>query len=519
MLLTIRTEHEPATDLGYLLHKHPDRVQRFDQSYGTAHVFYPHAGPESCTAALLLEVDPQQLSRARRGKREADFALAQYVNDRPYAASSLFAVALGNVFRSALNGRCAARPELAATAIPLTLHVPAVPCRAGTDRVRRLFEPLGWEVDADPVPLDPELPDWGDSGYVRLTLTGTQRLSDALSHLYVLLPVLDGAKHYWVAEDEVDKLLRAGGVRAHDTASDGATGADSTTAGEEGAAEDEAGWLATHPERGYIVRRYLARRTHLTRAAISRLAEVEDLATNETDDTRVTDPTLEEIPETAGPPAASDSAVPHRAVEGAERGPSLAEARLGAVLSALKAEGARRVIDVGCGSGKLVGRLLDDTSVELVTGVDVTASAITQARRRLRVDRMPEHQRRRLDLLIGSAVYRDGRFAGHDAAVLMEVVEHIDPERLPAMEHVVFGHTAPRTVVVTTPNAEYNVRYEGLGEGHLRHGDHRFEWTRAEFRAWAERVAEQFGYQTRYLPVGTDDPEVGPATQMGVFTR
>ncbi len=515
MLLTIRTDHEPATDLGYLLHKHPDRVQRFDQSYGTAHVFYPEARPDSCTAALLLEVDPQQLMRARRGKREADFALAQYVNDRPYAASSLFAVALGNVFRSALNGRCAARPELVATPIPLTLAIPAVPCRAGPDRVRQLFEPLGWDVTAEPVPLDPELPDWGDSGYLRLTLNGTQRLSAALSHLYVLLPVLDGTKHYWVSEDEVDKLLRAGGANAPTDGTDDAAAHGADTDG-----STESGWLASHPERNYIVRRYLARRNHLARAAIARLAEVEDLAgaDDDTDDNRVNDPTVEDAPEPAAS-VAGDTAISGRVVEGEERGPSLAEARLGAVVSVLRAEAAHRVLDVGCGSGKLVGRLLDDSSMELVTGVDVTASAITQAQRRLRLDRMPERQRNRLNLLVGSAVYRDNRFAGHDAAVLMEVIEHIDPERLAAMERVVFGHSAPRVVVVTTPNAEYNVRYEGLGEGRLRHGDHRFEWTRAQFHTWAQRVAEQFGYQTRYLPVGAEDPEVGPATQMGVFTQ
>ncbi|RNL82711.1 3' terminal RNA ribose 2'-O-methyltransferase Hen1 [Halostreptopolyspora alba] len=518
MLLTIRTTHEPATDLGYLLHKHPDRVQRFDQSYGTAHVFYPEARPDSCTAALLVRVDPHQLRRARRGQREADFALAQYVNDRPYAASSLFAVALGNVFRSALNGKCAARPELAATALPLTLTVPSVPCRAGPDRVRRLFEPLGWHVRADPVPLDPELPDWGDSSYVRLTLTGTRRVADALSHLYVLLPVLDGAKHYWVTDEEVDKLLRAGGARTRES-TDGTTGDGTDDAESDG--DTEAGWLATHPERDHIVHRYLARRGRLTRDAISRLAEVEDMATD-TDaagETRVTDPTVEDASEPADASGEGESAVSPRESADAERAPSLSEARLGAVLSALRAQGARRVIDLGCGNGTLVGRLLEESSVELVTGVDVAASAVTRARRRLRVDRMPQRQRRRLELVVGSAVYRDDRFTGHDAAVLMEVVEHIDPERLPAMEHVVFGHACPRTVVVTTPNAEYNVRYEGLGEGDLRHGDHRFEWTRAQFRAWAERVAEQFGYRTRYLPVGTEDPEVGPATQMGVFTR
>ncbi len=491
VLLTISTTRRPATDLGFLLHKHPDRVQAFSQAHGTAHVFYPEAGEDACTAALLLEVDPRALARARRPGGTPDFALAQYVNDRPFAASSLFAVALGAVFRTALRGRCDARPGLAGTPLPLTLRLPAVPCRGGPDRVRALFAPLGWEVDAEPVPLDPDLPEWGDSRYVRLTLRGMARVADALSHLYVLLPAMDGAKHYWVADDEVDKLLRA--------------------------AES---WLPGHPERAWITRRYLARRDRLVRAATARLDEVDDLAgADEPDDPAVlhrpADPVHEEaaagVPGPARPDGAADPADP------ADRPPPLAEQRAGAVLAVLAAEGARTVLDLGCGSGRLVARLLDDRRVERVAGADVSAAAVEQARRRLRVDRMSDAARARVDLFTGSAVYHDPRFAGFDAAVLMEVVEHVDPHRLPALEEVVFGGARPRTVVVTTPNAEYNVHY-GLA-GRTRHADHRFEWTRAQFRAWAERAAAAHGYRVRYLPVGADDPDLGPATQMGVFTR
>lgn len=481
VFLTITTTHRPATDLGFLLHKHPDKVQRFDQSYGTAHVFYPESGEDRCTAALLLDIEPRRLMRARASRSSPDFALAQYVNDRPYAASSLFAVALGDVFGTALKARSADRPELASSEIPLTLSLPAVPARGGPEQAHRLFEPLGWQVRAEPVQLDPELPDWGDSHYLSLTLTGERRLADALSHLYVLLPVLDGSKHYWVGDDEVDKLVRSG-----------------------------EGWLAAHPERGYILRRYLARRGRLFRAAIARLAEVE------------------EAPETSGPQEApvseaEEGTAGNEAADGkpagSERAPKLSEVRIGAVLSVLRAEGVRRVIDLGCGEGKLVGRLLDDADFEQVTGVDVSATAVEEAQRRLRLDRMAERQRRRLELFQGSVVYRDDRFSGFDAAVLMEVVEHVDLPRLPALERVVFGYACPRVVVVTTPNAEYNVLYERMRAGAMRNADHRFEWPRPEFRAWAGGVAQQYGYQVRYLPVGPEDPELGSATQMGVFTR
>ncbi|GAA0391583.1 hypothetical protein GCM10009541_38380 [Micromonospora gifhornensis] len=250
MLLTLTTTHRPATDLGHLLVKHPDRTHAFDVPVGTAHVFYPQADEARCTAALLLDVDPTRLAAARgrgRGRQPTatpeSFALGRYVNDRPYAASSLLASALSRVYRSALRGESRDRPELAATSIPLEIRVPVLRCRGGAEVATRLFGPLGWTVTAIPIALDEQHPQWGGSRYVDLTLTGTLRVADALNHLYVLLPVLDDAKHYWVAPDEVDKLLRVG-----------------------------AGWLAGHPERGLIVRRYLAHRRALAGQALERLA-------------------------------------------------------------------------------------------------------------------------------------------------------------------------------------------------------------------------------------------------------
>lgn len=484
MLLTISTTTRPATDLGYLLHKHPDRVQRFGQSFGEAVVFYPEAGEERCTAALLLDVDPVALVRSRRGGTP-DFSLSQYVNDRPYAASSLLAVALANVFRTARAGRCDARPELAAAPIPLEIRLPALPCRGGAELAGRLFEPLGWQVSATPVPLDEHFPEWGDSRYVRLELTGTVRLADALNHLYVLLPVLDDGKHYWIASDEIDKLIRAGG-----------------------------GWLAGHPERGLITRRYLGRRWAMARTALARLAELGD----ETEE-RLEPAVAEEAD--PGETAAEEAAAAEAEARGntgapAERRTSLSVRRRAAVLEVLEELGAASVIDLGCGRGELVGALLARPRFTRVAGMDVSTTALAIAARKLRLDRMPDAKRARLTLFQGALTYTDSRLSGYDAAVLMEVIEHLDPPRLPALEQVVFGHARPRHVVVTTPNAEYNPRYESLTG--LRHPDHRFEWTRAEFAAWAARVGGRHGYRFELRPVGDEDPELGPPTQMGVFT-
>ncbi len=468
MLLTLTTTLAPASDLGFLLHKHPQKVQTFEVAVGAAHVFYPEATVERCTAALLLDVDPIGLVRGRKGGPSGEgFALGQYVNDRPYAASSMLAGAMSKVFRTAMSGRCDARPELAAAALPLEIHIPALPCRGGIDMAARLFEPLGWAVNASAIPLDGRFPEWGDSRYVDLRLEGTVRLADALNHIYVLLPVLDDAKHYWVSPDEVDKLIRAG-----------------------------AGWLGSHPERELITRRYLSHRAALVRTAVARLAEVDDTEPEELDN-------------------ATDAAV---VGDEPDRPVPLAHQRQGAVLAALRAAGAHRVGDLGCGDGALLAHLLGDSSFTTIIGADVSARALEVAARRLHLDRMSERQRERFTLIQSSLTYRDVRLAGLDAIVLMEVVEHVDPSRLAALERTVFGDAKPRTAIVTTPNVEHNVRFETLPAGSFRHRDHRFEWTRHQFREWAEATATRYGYVVRYLPVGADDPEVGPPTQMAIFT-
>jgi 3' terminal RNA ribose 2'-O-methyltransferase Hen1 len=181
--------------------------------------------------------------------------------------------------------------------------------------------------------------------------------------------------------------------------------------------------------------------------------------------------------------------------------------------------GTSRILDLGCGEGKLLRELLRERRFSEIAGMDVSYRALEIAQERLGFDRMGENQRKRIQLIHGSLMYRDKRLSGYDAATVVEVIEHLDAPRLSAFERTVFEFARPGAVVVTTPNVEYNVLFPTLPAGRMRHRDHRFEWTRAEFQTWADRNASRFGYAVRFLPVGPVDSSLGSPTQMAVFTR
>jgi 3' terminal RNA ribose 2'-O-methyltransferase Hen1 len=283
-------------------------------------------------------------------------------------------------------------------------------------------------------------------------------LSDLLSHLYVLIPVLDDQKHYYVSEDEIDKLLRHG-----------------------------EGWLASHPARRLIVSRYLKRQRSLADEALSRLMGDEP----------------------------SEHEGEDRACAAPCQQAGLHQQRLRTVATILKESGARRVLDLGCGTGALVLMLLSSMPDAQVLGMDVSHRALEVASER--VQRLPARQRERMQLIQGSLIYRDQRLSGYDAAAVVEVIEHLNPPRLAAFERAVFEFARPNTVIVTTPNRDYNVQFEKLPTGQLRHPDHRFEHSRVEFLAWATRVARRFDYSVQVRPLGPEDPQAGAPSQIAVF--
>lgn len=321
MLLTISTTAVPATDLGFLLHKNPGRVHEFELSFGHATVFYPEASPEYCSVCLLIEVDPIGLVRRKSGPAGDGGVLTQYVNDRPYVASSFLSVAISEVFGTALGGRSKDRPELASQPLPLSAQIAVLPSRGGERLIRDLFEPLGYQVATERLPLDPKFPDWGSSRYYSVSLSGMQRVKDLLNHLNVLIPVLDDEKHYWVGDDEVDKLLRRGGE-----------------------------WLPIHPAKEQIARRYLKHRKSLALQAIERLAtEAES-----------------DVDESATPavkPAGREEVLESRI--------SLNTLRIAQVAEVVRASGAKSVVDLGCGEGKLLRELVKQRQIERIVGMDV----------------------------------------------------------------------------------------------------------------------------------------------------
>ncbi len=441
-------------ELSFLLQKHPDKVHTQSTTFGEVHVFYP--APQR--VVLMIEVDPMKLTR--RGGASS-FALQPYVNDRPYVASSLLSVALNQMFRTAMIPRCESHPQLVEKAVEVEIEIPLLPCRGGEKLLRRLFEPLGYDVQATPLAIDEAYPQWGDSAYFHVVLTAHLEIYRALRHLYILMPVLDNEKHYWVGTDEVEKLVQRG--------------------------ED---WLADHPEKELIVTRYLRFRKDLRQRALSEL-----------------------VPLTAEQAEGEEEA--GACEEQEERRLGLHDQRLDAVAAVLEERGVSSVADLGCGEGRLLRRLLKNSRLSKILACDVSPLALERAGQAL--ERRSEAQRARVELFQSSLLYADDRLLGAEAAVLVEVIEHVDPEHLPRLARNLFGHLRPQLIVVTTPNVEYNAVWESLPTGRFRHSDHRFEWTREQFREWAEAVRGD--YQVELRGVGEPHELYGCPSQMAVFFR
>jgi 3' terminal RNA ribose 2'-O-methyltransferase Hen1 len=457
MLLTITTTYQPAADLSYLLHKHPAKIQSVDITAGVAHLFYPEVSDDRCTIALLLDLDPVGLVR-RSGPAGNEFALEQYVNDRPYVASSFMSAAIAKAFSSAMNGKCKDKPELVSVPMPFEVTIAVLPVRGGEEVAKQLFEPLGYRIELTRHTIDTQFPEWGESRYFTVRLYNTLTLQQLLSHLYILIPVCDNDKHYWIGEHEIEKLLEKG--------------------------KD---WLPAHPSKELITLRYLKHQRVLANKAMEVLLKDEVVEDEEEKEVKAEKIRVHDL-------------------------------RLQSVRDVLLHSPAKTVVDLGCGEGKLLRLLLAEKQFESILGMDISYRSLEIAKDKLKIDKMPPRQQQRIRLIQGSLNYRDKRIEGFDAATLVEVIEHLDEPRLTAMEKIVFEYAKPGMVIVTTPNAEYNIKFTNYQDGQMRHSDHRFEWTRIQFKTWGDKVAEKYNYDVNYKSLGEEDAEVGALSQMAIFT-
>ena len=443
MLITITNKTEPATDLGYLLHKHPDRIHQIDLAFGQATVFFPVANTDLCTACLFVDVDPLAVVGGRGSLGHVD---APYVNDRPYVGSSLLSSAITKVFGTALSGRCKERPDLVEAQLELTIKIPALNVKGGESLLRRLFEPLGYLVQIGDGHSDDG---HSGSGPFTVELSAIKSIREVLSQLSLLIPVADGHVHQWVDETHVAKAI-----------------------------ERSESWLPYHPDAPLIIRRAFKNQSSLVKKA------------------------QEYLP-----------------MQTMILGSTLNDMRFNAVAKALEELGSKRVVDLGCGYGELIARLGRSPQFTSLLGVDVSKRTLELATQRLCEGPLANQLGKRIQFKHGSLMYRDPAIQGFDAALLIEVIEHVDEDRLCTLERVVFGLGRYDAVIVTTPNREYNTILALNADQAMRHGDHRFEWTRAEFGAWVERIAQEYGFKAEIRGIGPASEQLGPPTQMVVFTR
>jgi 3' terminal RNA ribose 2'-O-methyltransferase Hen1 len=464
MILNISTTHFPATDLGYLLHKHPDKFQTLELSVGKAHIFYPEKSNERTSISLLLDIDSIDMVRSARNIKNDGFAFGHYLNDRPYVASSFMSVAIVKAFSSAINGKCKDKPELVDVKLPFEVTIAVIPApKGGEFLIRKFFEPLGYNVELTRHKLDEKFPEWGESKYYTLKLTNTITTKELLSHLYVLIPSLDNDKHYFVTENEIEKLMQKG-----------------------------EGWLKEHPEKEQIIKRYLVNLSSFSRIAFERLSDGEESV-------EVSSDLIEKT-------------------EIQKRKETLHEKRIKIVADKITQSGAVNVLDLGCGEGKLIRQLIKQKQFTQIVGMDVSYNQLIKAKERLHFDEMSPKQKERINFFQGSLTYKDKRLEGFDAAAVVEVIEHLDLNRLKAFERVLFEFAKPKTIVLTTPNKEFNIMWEKLDVDEMRHDDHRFEWTRKEFADWANKIGQMYHYQVELLPIGEEIENAGTPSQMAIFT-
>lgn len=445
MQLTIRATGDNVKAISYLVSKNPENLYERNQKGHLVRMFYSKFADKELEMTVFVTPDPLELMQ----NKSNSFDITHYINDREFAVSSIFCSFIRSALGTALNGQ--PKEEYAQWVgheFPFVLELGPVASTLSDQQLKDLFEPMGYQVDIERPEIHYSFQLKESSTVRTLTLTGYQTLQNSLRHLFVLIPVIDNYKHYFIDEKEIEKLERYGD-----------------------------GWLEEHPMREMIYRQAL------------RFKEIYSL---------VESPNTEEKPEE-----------PVRKVR-------LNEMRYEKIVETAKLLKPNSIVDFGSGEGKLAVQLGFINGVQEVLAVEPSQAATLKA-----VKRFEKVKDRSSFIepttLWGSLFYYDERLKGKDLIILCEVIEHIDAQRLPKAFDTILNLYAPESLIITTPNQEYNEIYDM--EDHFRHDDHRFEWTRQEFQEWCKARNHLDLYELEFSGIGEENLNQGFPTQMCVFKR
>ncbi|WP_141431100.1 3' terminal RNA ribose 2'-O-methyltransferase Hen1 [Bacillus sp. 03113] len=448
MQLSVKAVGDGAKILSYLIAKNPYNLYDRDEKSNRVRLVYTVFDEKEVEVVIFVTPDPVELVRNSANA----FDITQYINDREFAVSSLFCTNIRKALGTALNGKPKEEYQKWVNH-PFELHMNFGPVAShlSDENIVELLHPLGYivEIERGETNYSFELKQRSSSRFIHLK--GQQTIQQALRHLFILIPVIDNYKHYFIDEHEIEKLVRYG-----------------------------EGWLDSHPLREYIIKQSL------------RFSEL-----------------INQFPSLAK----KDDEEEHSSAPKVR----LNELRYQAVVEKIKSLSQRAsIVDFGSGEGKLSVRLSNIPDVKEVLAVEPSETA--QLRAIQRFEKASYNQTHVSPTpILGSLFYYDERLLNKDVMILCEVIEHIDEYRLPNIMKTIFREYQPKTLIVTTPNREYNEVY--AMDEIVRHSDHRFEWTRQEFKSKCETWIKNVLYSMEFEGIGLEHEEYGHPTQMCTFVR
>lgn len=445
MQLTIQASGDNVKAISYLLSKNPSNLYERNHKGHLVRLFYSKFTETELEVTIFVTPDPIELIK----NNSNSYDITHYINDREFAVSSIFCSFIRSALGTALNGQPKEEHiKWVDHPFPFTFEFGPVVSTLTDEKLMNLFEPIGYEVTINRPEIEYSIPIKTKSSARYISIKGMKTLQEGLRHLFVLIPVIDNYKHYFIDEKEIEKLERYG-----------------------------EGWLEQHPLRDLIYRQAL------------RFKEIYSLVENSSKDEKKIEP-VKKV--------------------------RLNELRYEKIVNTVSEMKPRSVVDFGSGEGKLSVQLGFVEGITEILAVEPSESASLKALERFNKVKNKE-KFVNPELLWGSLFYYDERLKDKDVIILCEVIEHIDESRLPKAMDTLLHDYQPGALIITTPNRDYNELYDM--EEHLRHNDHRFEWTRAEFRQWCTERNHGNDYELLFDGIGEEHASQGFPTQMCVFKR